>query len=825
MWRNYFTVGIRALVKNRTYAFINIFGLAIGIAACLILFVYVRYETSYDQSVPGHERIYQVQATWHEPGQPINASQRSPLPIRDTIAGGFPQVEAVTIAQPGEASFLKEGQPLLLDALVVDPAFLDIFQLPFVRGSAGSALPNVRSVVLTESEALRQFGSLDVIGRTVTETSEGQREDYTVTAILADLPGNTHLRFDALFRFDPSDYPDGIAIGRNWGQMNQFHYVRLRPGADPAAINAAFPAWERRMMPPEPGQTRSRADIVDFRLTPLADVHLGDAQQGAMSPGNDRRTVATFSIVAALILFMACINFINLSTARAGQRAREVALRKVLGASRKQLIGQFLGESMLVALISMLIALTMVELALPRLAAALDADLHLSYLGQGGFLPHVIALTLLVGAVGGLYPAFVLSRFQPASVLKANKGSAETQGSGRLRGLLVVAQFAVSIGLIVCTWVVYSQTRYVQTADPGYEREGLIQVDGAWRLQELGNYDEVRRQIAAVPGVANVARTNIGIAATNRSIQRVLMPGAPDGLGMGVYRTDADFFPTMGMRLLSGRGFADRYANDRVVRAEGEGQPSPLLERGLNVVLNRRAARLLGIADPAAALGRQIQVGMDGNDMIPSTIVGVVEDTRIRTARDEIEPLVFTYDPERTTRLIIRYRSDNPAEVLQAVNGVWSRFLADAPFEGALAEDLIAELYQRERARGAVFAGFSLLAVIISCLGLFGLAAFTAERRTKEIGIRKVLGATVRHIVQLLAWQFSKPVVIANLIAWPVAWWVMRDWLNTFDARIGLGPTPFVAAGLLALAIAIGTIAGHAIKVARANPIHALRYE
>ncbi|MEA3017723.1 MAG: putative transport system permease protein, partial [Sphingomonadales bacterium] len=424
-----------------------------------------------------------------------------------------------------------------------------------------------------------------------------------------------------------------------------------------------------------------------------------------------------------------------------------------------------------------------------------------------------------------LYPAFVLSRFQPASVLKANKGSAETQGSGRLRGLLVVAQFAVSIGLIVCTWVVYSQTRYVQTADPGYEREGLIQVDGAWRLQELGNYDEVRRQIAAVPGVANVARTNIGIAATNRSIQRVLMPGAPDGLGMGVYRTDADFFPTMGMRLLSGRGFADRYANDRVVRAEGEGQPSPLLERGLNVVLNRRAARLLGIADPAAALGRQIQVGMDGNDMIPSTIVGVVEDTRIRTARDEIEPLVFTYDPERTTRLIIRYRSDNPAEVLQAVNGVWSRFLADAPFEGALAEDLIAELYQRERARGAVFAGFSLLAVIISCLGLFGLAAFTAERRTKEIGIRKVLGATVRHIVQLLAWQFSKPVVIANLIAWPVAWWVMRDWLNTFDARIGLGPTPFVAAGLLALAIAIGTIAGHAIKVARANPIHALRYE
>ncbi|MDQ4087572.1 MAG: ABC transporter permease, partial [Pseudomonadota bacterium] len=252
---------------------------------------------------------------------------------------------------------------------------------------------------------------------------------------------------------------------------------------------------------------------------------------------------------------------------------------------------------------------------------------------------------------------------------------------------------------------------------------------------------------------------------------------------------------------------------------------SPLVARGLNVVVNRRAARMFGFRDPSAAIGQQVRVSIGGGDMVPSTIVGVVEDTRIRSARDEIEPLIFTYDPANTRQLIVRYRSGQPAEVMAGIERAWREFLPDIPFDGAFAEDLEAELYERDRTRAAVFAGFAILAVIISCLGLFGLASFTAARRTKEIGIRKVLGARVRDIVKLLVWQFTKPVVVANLIAWPVAWWVMRDWLNTFDVRVDLGPTPFALAGLLALGIAIGTIAGHAVRVARTNPIHALRYE
>jgi len=830
MWRNYLTVGTRALLKNKTYAFINIFGLAIGLAACLMLLLYVRYETSYDGWLPDSGRIAQVQATWHEPGQPVSPNQASPVPIRNMVRGGFPEIEAVSVAVPNRAVVAREGGPLYMDSLSVDPAFLRIFQLPFVRGDAGGALPDLASVVLTETEAERQFGSLDVIGRTLTTTSdEGERRDFRVTGVIRDLPRNTHLRFAALFRFDPNSYAALSEGAQSWGEMSQYHYIKLRPGADLAAMNARLPDWERSVIPSQviDGRSSSRADIMDLAFVPVSKVHLGSAQGMAMTPGNDPRTVATFSISAVLVLIMACINFINLSTARAGQRAREVALRKVLGAARRDLVVQFLAESVLLAGLSMLIALALVELTLPALSALLDAELGFAYLGAGGYLLPALGLTLLVGAVGGAYPAFFLSRFQPAQVLKANKSAAEPHGSGRLRNLLVVAQFAIAIGLITCTWVIYSQTEYVQNVDPGYRRDGLVEMEGAWRLWETGNYDAMRRELAAVPGVSAVGRTNLGIATSNKNIQYVQAPGGVEGLNMGLYKVDSEFFPTMGMRLLAGRLLGDRQANDRVPRdpQTTEADYPALAQRGLNIVINRRAALLAGYRDPAAAVGQTFRMSMGTDELIPVTVAGVVEDTRIRTARDEIEPLVFAYDPLRTTAFIVRYEAAAPAEVMAGLQRVWARFLPDAPFEGAFAEDLIAELYQRERARGAVFAGFSAIAVLIACLGLFGLASFTAARRTKEIGIRKVLGARVRDIVKLLVWQFTKPVVIANLVAWPAAWWAMRDWLNTFDVRIDLGLTPFAVAGLIALGIAVGTIAGHAVRVARTNPILALRYE
>jgi putative ABC transport system permease protein len=824
MWRNYLMVGLRSLTKNKAYAVINLFGLALGLAACLLILLYVRYETSYDTWLPDSDRIYQVQATWHEPGQPVSPSQSSPFPVRETIGSGFPQIEAVTVALPGRLQIIRDGQPLYVDELYVDPAFFDIFQLEFVRGSAKSALPNVASIVFTETEALKQFGTTDALGKVVTERTSSGTFDYTVTGVIKDLPKNSHLNLATIARFDPNSFNDVPEAFKGWGRMGQYHYVKLRPGADAQAINEALPAWEKRVVAPQTfgGKTSSQADIMDLNLVPVRDVHLGEAQQNAMTPGNDPRTIATFSIVAVLILVMACINFINLSTARAGQRAREVALRKVLGASRAQLIAQFLGESLLLTAVAMLMALTLVEVTTPWLASYLEISLNHRYFGEGGSFLPALGLLVLVGIAGGLYPAFYLSDFEPARVLKANRSAADPQGSGKLRNILVVSQFAVSIGLIICTAIVYSQARFVETVDPGFEREGLIQVEGGWRIQAAGNYDAAKREISAIPGVVGVARTNLGVAATNKTINAVQVPGASEFLDSGFYRVDTDFFGTMAGRLLS-----DRHANDQIVRpAEGQEAQGPSLQtRGLNIVINRKAASLFGFGTPASAVGRQIGVTIDGGDLVPSIVVGVVGDTRIRTARDEIEPLIFAYDPARITQLIVRYRSTKPAAVLDGLKAAWARFLPDIPFEGTFAEDLIAELYERDRTRAVVFASFAVLAIIISCLGLFGLAAFTTERRTKEIGIRKVLGARIRDIVRLLTWQFSKPVVIANLVAWPIAWWAMRDWLNTFDARIDLGPGPFVMAGLLALAIAIGTVAGHAFKVARLNPIHALRYE
>jgi putative ABC transport system permease protein len=514
-----------------------------------------------------------------------------------------------------------------------------------------------------------------------------------------------------------------------------------------------------------------------------------------------------------------------------------VALRKVLGANRQQLITQFLAESVLIAAIAMLLALAMVELLLPSLSSFLDADLAMRYLGWDGMLLPIVGLTLLVGAAGGVYPAFYLSRFQPAQVLKANKSSAEAEGSGLLRNVLVVAQFSVSIGLIICTAVVYAQTVYARTVDPGYQRDGLIQIENLGRRQLVDRADSITLEMSRVPGVISVGRSGIGVATDNNNNTGVLMPGHSEPIPIGNYSVDIDFFRTMGIRLIAGRLFdPNRPGDDSTIPMAPDGPNSialtnqretAMVARGINVVINELAARRMGFTDPAQAVGKTIGVAyFDPEDgLVPVHIIGVVQDSRFRSIREPIDPILFRLDRTYANALLVRYDTANAAAARDNVERAWKRLVPDVPYDGVFSEDKIAELYTAEQARAKVFAGFAILAVIVACLGLFGLAAFTAERRTKEIGIRKVLGARTRDIVRLLAWQFSKPVIVASLFGWIGAWLVMRNWLNGFDARIDLGPMPFVLASLLALAIAIGTIAGHAIKVARANPIHALRYE
>ena len=834
MWRNYLTVGIRALAKNKTYALINILGLAIGMAACLTILLYVRYELSYDKTLPGAERAFQFQTYFNDPDTGESAKmQMAAYVTKDRLKKDFPQIDQAVHALAAAPIVLKGGEATTVDQFhFVDGNLLKILRFPLVKGNAATALEQTGSLVLTETEARKYFGDADPMGQTLTLSSRGKQTDYRITGVLQDLPKNSHFTTRMLARYDPASYwADDDNFLSQWGWQSGWVYFSLKPGADAAAINSQLTAWEKRNIPDQDfgGQRFNLGDSAEFRLVNITDVHLGEAQDASLTPGNDRGTILTFAVLAVLILAMACVNFTNLATARASQRAREVALRKVLGANRGQLIAQFLSESILLAAVAMLLALALTELTLPLFSRFLDADLGMHYFGSGGLILPILGLVLLVGAAGGLYPAFYLSHFQPARVLKANKSSAEAQGSGTLRNALVVGQFAVSIGLIICTAVVYAQTVYARTADPGYKRDGLLQVENLGRREMFPIAETLIREIRKVDGVIAVGRSSIGINTRNQINTGIQLPGKAEPINIGSYRTDTGFFDTMGIKLLAGRSFDEaRPADDATTPfPEDEAAERALVARGTNVVINELAARRMGFSTPQAAVGKTIKQTIDPEygGVMNSTIIGVVQDSRFRSIREPIEPIIFTFSRMGQNQLLVRYDANDPARVRSDIEAIWKRLAPEIPFEAKFSEDIIGELYETEEARAQTFAGFALLAVIVACLGLFGLAAFTAERRTKEIGVRKVLGARSRDIVGLLAWQFSKPVIVANLIAWPVAWWVMRDWLNSFDTRIDLGPTPFLLAGLLALAIAIGTIAGHAVKVARANPIHALRYE
>jgi putative ABC transport system permease protein len=830
MWRNYWTVALRALAKNRTYSIINIAGLAIGMAACVMILLYIHYERSYDAWLPDVENTYEFQAWYPHPDEGNPALlQMSGFVTKDRVKKDFPQVVAGVYVFDNGPVFIKDGQANSTKQwYFADDDFLKVVNLPLI---AGGTLTAPLTAAITREEAIKRFGTDQVVGKTLSIISHGLNMDFKIVGVLKDIPKNSSLKINAILRIDfNSFFSDSPNFLTCWGCQSGYVFLKLKPGADVKAMEAQLPAWEKRNIPDEPnGNIRYNAgDEEDWHFANLRGIHLGKAQDAPMTPGNDSRTIATFAIIALLILGMAVVNFTNLATARASQRAREVALRKVLGATRRQLIVQFVAESILISAVAMLIALALVELLVRPFAAFLDADLSLSYFGKDGILLPAIGLTLVVGIVSGLYPAFFLSRFQPAQVLKANRSAAETPGSGRLRAALVVLQFAVSIGLIICTAVIYGQTVYARQVDPGYKRDHILQLEELGRAQLWPKAEAITNQIERIPGVQAAALTDIGVATDNQNNSNIIPPGGNRQVLIGQYNVGVGFLDAMGLKLVAGRWFdANRPADDMTLPyPEDKAIEKAIAERGVNVVINEYAARKLGFASPQDAVGKVVKSELIGDDygLVNITIIGVVGDSRFRSVRTPIDPIMFRKIRTGAGWMMVRYQGD-PASIKAAIERTWKQFTNDVPFNAKFSEDIMGELYKKEDARAQIFAAFSLLAVVIGCLGLFGLAAFTAQRRTKEIGIRKVLGARTRDIVRLLVWQFSRPVIIANVIAWPVAWWMMRDWLNGFDQRIPLTPVPFIVAAAIALGIAVATVVGHALKVARANPIHALRYE
>jgi putative ABC transport system permease protein len=820
MLRHYLTAAMRSLARSWTPTFIAISGLAIGLTACLLILIYVRYELTYDHWLPDSERLYQLQTKlmMNRAGGEM-LSQMSSYPAGASLQKDFPQIEKRVYAAIGFPAITYKGvERSPTDLLLVDGPFFDVIRLPFVEGDPSTALARVGSIVLTRSEAAKYFGNGPALGEVLTFKYEDIEHDYKVTGVIEDLPKNSHLKFTMLARFDARSPPPYTPSGdlTYWYGSGGWTYLKLNPAADPAAIRAAMPAWEKRN---EPWAHKSGHD---WQLVSIRDIHLGEAL--GPTPNADKGFLMTFGVVALLILGMACINFTNLATAQASGRAREVALRKLLGATKKQLVMQFLSEALLFTAIAMIIALSLVELLLPSLSRFLDAELAISYGDMAGTILPMLGLAVVVAVASGIYPSLYLSSFLPARVLKANASFSEAPGSGRLRTMLVVTQFAVSIGLIICTAIVFRQTVFARSLEAGYPQVGALQIRNAAALD--ASAETFAREVEKIAGVHAVARTALMVGTGPFYRGDFTEPGMAEPLNIDGAAIDPAFFPVMGIKLLAGRNLDPRRSEDLAIWPARDATPeqqAALAGRNTNVLINESAVRRLGFRTPATAVGKSLKYNYNGGRH--SSVVGVVADARFTSVREPVNPMIFFYAPDQLGSLVVRYEDASGLAVRKQVEALWRRMAPQIPIQVEFTQEAVENLYRAEKARSKIFAAFALVAVLIACLGLYGLAAFTAVRRTKEIGIRKVLGARNGDIVKLLIWQFSKPVLIANLIAWPVAWWVMRDWLNGFDARISLTPGPFLLAGLTGLLIAVVTVTGHAVKVARARPIAALRYE
>ena len=597
-------------------------------------------------------------------------------------------------------------------------------------------------------------------------------------------------------------------------------YILLKPGVSVASVNARLPAFMSSHYPQDQGGAMPRNAF----LTPIASVHLHERELGDLSAGSDLATVYAISATGLLVLIVAGINFVNLVTARATRRALEVGVRKAAGATRRQLITQFMGESIAYAFTALLLAVALVELVLPGFNGFLDRTIGFGYWHDPMLLLGLPALALVIGLLAGFYPALVLSSFRPAAVLK---GAIAAQGSGTLRQVLVVLQYAISISLLIATGVIYRQTTFATEGSLRFDKNLIVAVSLGGIPGEVvpaGNYaydqatvDRMRQRFETVPGVKAVADSWVIPDPQSMSSTTWHVRAGERPISAGRVVQGFGFFELYGIKPIAGRSFSRDHGEDAAPE-------DPKVEG--TAILNLSAVRTFGYSSPEAAIGQELRMDIDDEGVTQARrIVGVVPDFPLTTIRTKIPPNVFLVEPDWSTYLNVKLTGEHVPQTLAAIDQIWKELVPTRPIQRQFIDDRIEHLYRDVTRQGQVFGSFALVAVVIACLGLFGLAAFTAERRTKEIGIRKAMGASTTDILKLLVWEFAKPVLLANAIAWPLAYFVMTRWLDGFAYRISLGPMMFIGAGLIALAIASGTTLYHALQVARSRPVLALRYE
>jgi putative ABC transport system permease protein len=781
MLRNYWTVALRALRRHPGYTAINVVGLAVGIGACLLIGLYVRHELSYDSFHAKGDRIYRVdEITERSPeGSPFVEVETGPA-----LSGAIPDIEHVVRMDRGP-DWMQRGNDVAeqLTGYYAGPAFFDIFSFDLVAGQDSTALQRPGTVVLTDALAARLFGRENPIGQSVTvEVARGGGQvTAEVTGVVEEVPSNSHFTFDYLLSMETLRQ----AMGRNFEAQEMWTYVLLEPGTSPAVIDASV----QQVAENYAGGGSYRLD-----LRPLTSLYFD-----YWTPrSGDWRYVYLFSAIALGILLIAAFNYMNLATARATRRAREVGVRKTLGAHRKQLAGQFFGESLLLTLLALPLALGLVAAALPAFNALADTQIAIRPFADLDVLGLLLGVTLVAGLLAGSYPALFLSRFRPVEVLR--KQLPVGQSGGALRKALIVLQFAVSAALIFGTGVIWQQLQYVQEKKLGFDQERVVTVP--LKRQAIAmQADAMQQEMARLPGVRRIASSvdapSIGAFGGSRAVLQteegeVTLSRAP---------VDASFLETLDIRLLAGRN----------VTAEHVASEAPVC------LLNRTAVEAFGWSSPEEALGKT--VGFDEYE-----VIGVVQDFHFRPLHEPITPLRLEPSPRART-LVARLAPGDVEGTLDQLRSTWQQFAGPVPFEYHFLDQQIERLYRQEQRTAQIFSGFAGLAILLACLGLFGLAAYLAERRTQEIGIRKALGASARSIVLLLSKEFMALVAVACLVAAPVAYYGAQRWLADFAYRIDLGPGLFAGAAAGALLLALAAVSTQAWRAAQTDPARAIRQE
>ncbi|MBY8826828.1 ABC transporter permease [Hephaestia mangrovi] len=809
----------RSLTRHKLYALLSIGGLALGIAVFLVLFLYVQFERSYDKVLPGHDKIWAVSNTWHLPGAPETPYFSTMGALLDQLKGDFPQVNGTRFWTFSGATVVRGPNATNEMMALVDPNYFDLFPFSTIAGDPKAALRDPTSVVITKKMATKYFGASDAIGQPMTIVLDGKSFAYHVGAVIEDRPKNMSYTADLIAPLVPArlDAADTRYFS-HWGSSQLQTFLSFDNAAEPKALEAQMPSFIDRHGVTDQGPDLHKMLSIGF--TPLGDVHLFDPA--------DKAVVATLGIVGALTLLIAIVNYINLATARAGLRAREVAIRKVMGGSRRALVRQFVGEAIATVALAALIGLALAEVALPLVNSTGGTSLAIDYWGGHSILPPLVILVVVVGLLAGAYPALMLSHYRPATVLASSRSPGGGRAGSRLRQTLVVLQFAIAIAFMIGTGVLVAQTQHLRNANLGFQREGMVVVPSFGD----GSLDEAQRRelltaFAALPGVTGV--THAMDAPGDDSVTNANNMHRPGDKGSPPSIVTVDvgpqFFQVYAARLLAGRFLDPSHALDDFTDV-----PEAALQRtAYNVVINQAAAARLGFASAQDAIGKIVIQGRErGGDGDPVRVVGVIDDVRFHSPHEPVRPTMYYFYRHDSWPQIaaIRFAGTNAQTLTAQLQRTWKQIAPAVPFKSQTVDQkLYDNYYKPDDQRSHLFTIGAVLAVLIGCIGLYGLASFDTARRVKEIGIRKTLGASTGDVLKLLIGQFLKPVLIANLIAWPLAYFAMRKWLSGFDDRIALSPLFFLAATLIALAIACATVFSQAWRVARAEPARALRYE